>query len=476
MEPEIRFCTSADGAEIGYVKMGEGPVFVSVTPWSGDFEAAWDYPGGREFITMLAQRGTYITFDRRGTGLSQRDVSDWSFEAHLADLTAVIEREGLGTFDLWGGYEASAVAVMYAVSHPEKVNHLVLLGPYARGRDIRSPESVKSMADLARSGRGGWSIARRAIVGHNLPSGPPDAMEWLQRWLRTAAPETFAEFVHSELELDITDLLPKIAVPTLILHRRGVKSVPLAAVRSAAARVKGARLVLLDGDAAFPWVEPQQLLKPVIEFIDGERAEGTTRDEGGGDLRTVLFTDLVGHTEMMSRLGDQRGRDVLREHERITREVLKANGGTEVKTMGDGFMASFGSVTKAVECAIALQRAFAGRIAVGAPLGDGGGAGGAALNDAAMQKAIGERNRGVGQGAVRQRAYAPTEPLSVRVGLNAGEPIEEDGDLFGATVILASRIAAKAGAGEILVPDTVRGLLSGKNFLFSDRGEFVPKG
>jgi class 3 adenylate cyclase len=134
---------------------------------------------------------------------------------------------------------------------------------------------------------------------------------------------------------------------------------------------------------------------------------------------------------MMSRLGDERGREVLREHERITREVLKEHGGTELKAMGDGFMASFGSVAKAVECAISLQRAFA------------------ALDG---------------------------EVLSVRVGLNAGEPIEEDGDLFGATVILASRIAAKAAGGEILVSDTVRGLCSGKGFVFADGGEFSAKG
>ncbi len=146
----------------------------------------------------------------------------------------------------------------------------------------------------------------------------------------------------------------------------------------------------------------------------------------------MLFTDLVGHTEMMSRLGDEAGRALLREHENITREVLKLHGGTEVKTMGDGFMASFGSVTRAVECAIALQRSIAER--------------------------------------------ASDEPLNVRVGLNAGEPIEEDGDLFGATVILASRIAAKADGGEILVADTVRGLCSGKGFLFADRGDFVAKG
>jgi class 3 adenylate cyclase len=141
---------------------------------------------------------------------------------------------------------------------------------------------------------------------------------------------------------------------------------------------------------------------------------------------------------MMSRLGDDAGRDILREHERITREVLAAHGGTEVKTMGDGFMASFGSVTKSVECAIALQKAFA-----------------------LWNSDVGATGR---------------SPLQVRVGINASEPIEEDGDLFGATVILASRIAAKAEGGEILVADTVRGLCSGKGFLFGDRGEFVAKG
>ncbi len=152
---------------------------------------------------------------------------------------------------------------------------------------------------------------------------------------------------------------------------------------------------------------------------------------------------------MMSRLGDQKGREVLREHERITRKVLKAHGGTEVKTMGDGFMASFGSVTKAVECAVALQRAM------DSANND---------NESPLARATGE-----GKG------------VRVRVGLNAGEPIEEDGpdgrvDLFGATVILASRIAAKADGGEILVSDNVRSLCSGKGFVFADRGDFVANG
>ncbi|HEV8574348.1 MAG TPA: adenylate/guanylate cyclase domain-containing protein [Dehalococcoidia bacterium] len=134
---------------------------------------------------------------------------------------------------------------------------------------------------------------------------------------------------------------------------------------------------------------------------------------------------------MMSRLGDERGRAVLREHETIFRNALKQHGGTELKTAGDGFMASFRSVTKAIECAVAFQRAFAER---------------------------------------------EGEPLSVRVGLNAGEPIEEEGDFFGATVILASRIADKAEGGEILVSDVVRQLVAGKGFLFNDRGDHPLKG
>jgi class 3 adenylate cyclase len=150
---------------------------------------------------------------------------------------------------------------------------------------------------------------------------------------------------------------------------------------------------------------------------------------GTGTVVTVLFTDIVGHTEMMRRLGDEKGREVLREHEAITRGVLKAHGGTEVKTMGDGFMASFASVTRAVGCAVALQEAFDAR-----------------NTDA-------------------------SEHLSVRVGLNAGEPIEDEGDLFGSSVILASRIASKAQGGEILASLAVRELCAGKGFLFADLGD-----
>jgi class 3 adenylate cyclase len=151
-------------------------------------------------------------------------------------------------------------------------------------------------------------------------------------------------------------------------------------------------------------------------------------------VQTILFTDLVDHTQMMRRLGDAEGRRILREHERITREAIQRCGGQALKNTGDGFMAAFDSVTSATECAIAIQRAF------------------------------------------DQRNVEHEEPLGVRVGLNAGEPIAEDGDLWGTSVILAARVAAQANAGEIVVPEPVRHLLAGKGFEFADRGEFLPKG
>jgi class 3 adenylate cyclase len=238
---------------------------------------------------------------------------------------------------------------------------------------------------------------------------------------------------------DVRALLPKVNVPTLVIEReknarRG---------QAAAASIPRAQFFVRQGGETWFVFEHA---RPAIDAIRSFLGDTDDRDAAPTDVvrgvRTVLFTDVVGHTEMMRRLGDAKGRDVLREHERITREVLKEYGGAEVKTMGDGFMASFGSVTKAMDCAIALQRAFAGDLTPGP-------------------------SPSSGEGSTR---------LSVRIGLNAGEPIEEDGDLFGSTVIMASRVAAQAGAGEILIPEPLRHLLSGKSYVYADRGEVMLKG
>jgi class 3 adenylate cyclase len=267
------------------------------------------------------------------------------------------------------------------------------------------------------------------------------ARQLVEFYRAAASPESLRSVLAPLNALDLTAVLPGVPVPTLVVAlddawidmreqwHRLVTELPNAELRTAHGRTLGV-FDFFD--------EEDEVVTIVNEYLDGGVAEPssvpTSTAPPFGGLRTVLFTDLVGHTEMMRRLGDDRGRDVLREHERITRDLLKQHGGAEVKTMGDGFMASFASVTKAMDCAIALQRAFAAH------------------------------------------TESMPEPLHVRVGLNAGEPIEEDGDLFGATVIMASRIAAKAGAGEILIPEPLRHLLTGKSYVYADRGETLLKG
>jgi class 3 adenylate cyclase len=236
-------------------------------------------------------------------------------------------------------------------------------------------------------------------------------------------------------QFDVTPLLPQVTSPTLVLYRRQyLLDDDLA--RGLASRIPDARLVLLEGESGAPYLgDMEAVLAAIDEFLgEGEEVAAGTEAPEAGAFRTVLFTDVAGSTSMMRRLGDEKGRAVLRDHERVTREALKAHGGTEVKTMGDGFMACFSSATGALECAIAMQRAFA------------------------------------------QHNESAEEPIRVRIGLNAGEPIAEDEDLFGTAVIVAARIAAKAEGGEIVVSDTIRGLVAGKGFLFSDRGDVVLRG
>ena len=242
--------------------------------------------------------------------------------------------------------------------------------------------------------------------------------------------------------------------PTLVLDRRQIPdrdSVRLA--RELASGIPDARLTLLEGTSGLPSDDMEPVLSAVDEFLGARgRAPAEAEPLAAGAFRTVLFSDVAGSTSMMQRLGDAKAREVLRTHERITREALKAHGGTEVKTMGDGFMACFSSATGALECAIAMQRAFA-------------------EHNAALLRPFGRA-----QG--RQAQDAHTEPVEVRIriGLNAGEPIAEEEDLFGTAVILAARIAAKAEGGEILASNVVRELVAGKGFLFSDRGDTVLRG
>jgi class 3 adenylate cyclase len=364
----------------------------------------------------------------------------------VSDLERVVDAADARQFALWGGGISVPSAIEYAVRHPDRVERLVLTRGVVRATDLMSRDNLMSLLGLIRTD---WDLAARLFADFDTREVAPDyGVPVTSEIKRNVNDSTAIRWLQGLYDsTDVTDILPAVQAPTLVLHRIEDSLFPFSGAQEIAASVPQAQLVALPGNGhLFLGDDVPQAAGAIVEFLDdgpsGSRPRTPDR-RPAAKLATVLFTDIVGHTEMMHRLGDDQGRDVLREHERITREVLREHGGAEVKTMGDGFMVSFSSVTSAVDSAIALQRAFAdfrfpASSADGLPLLEDG--------------------------------------LGVRAGLNAGEPIEEDGDLFGATVILASRIANEAGPGEILVPHTVRGLLSGKNFRFTDRGEFVPKG
>jgi class 3 adenylate cyclase/pimeloyl-ACP methyl ester carboxylesterase len=423
---------------------------------------------GVTFYERLSGHRMVVRYDLRGIGASTRNVTDLSTEAHESDAEAVVNSLKLENYDVFGCAFDAPIALLHAHRNPQRVRRLILWAPYARG-DYSPRESTRAIIELCKAN---WPLATRTLADIIGISVEDDRKKWARLLRDAISPEMAMAYIESRYDVDVSPIVEAIEQPALLLHRRGNAHIPLAVCWDLASKLPNARLIELDGHAE-PWIfGHEDYLDNVLTFLDGDLRHKPATSKGVGrstTFRAVLFTDLVGHTEMMSRLGDERGRAVLREHETITRNVLKQYGGTEVKTMGDGFMASFASVTKAVECAIALQKAIEERNrGVGAqhtPIADH-------IPDPDDQSTAYD----VSQAGRAAPLRAPVQPLSVRVGLNAGEPIEEDGDLFGATVILASRIAAKAEGGEILVADTVRGLCSGKGFLFADRGEFVAKG
>jgi len=443
MEPRIQYAKTSDGVSIAYATTGAGEPLVAVPnmPWS-HIELGWRQAGQRDWLERLARKTTLVQYDARGSGLSERDVSDYSLDSRLLDLEAVVDRIGFDKFALFGGMNAGPTAVAYAARHPERVTKLLLWCAYASGpafwqsprtralRAIRETDwelYAETMADIALGRRASREEARRGA-----------------EFIRECVTLPAAQQCLSALgEMDVTALLPKVRCPALVLHRRGIPWMPVDFARGLASGMPNAQLVLLEGASIVPYEgDMEAALTAIDEFLgEGEEAAAVVAEPGG--FRTILFTDVEGSTALTQQLGDVGAREVLREHERIVREALAAHGGSEVKTLGDGFMASFGSATRALECAVAMQRAFA------------------------------ERNAGAGA-----HGHAP---LQVRIGLNAGEPIAEDdpdgrGDLFGTAVIAAARIAAQAEGGEILASDVVRQLVAGKGFLFADRGDAVLRG
>jgi adenylate cyclase len=236
---------------------------------------------------------------------------------------------------------------------------------------------------------------------------------------------------------EVTGLLPQVKSPTLVLHRRQFPLLDVEVARRLASGIPNARLALLEGESAAPWAGDEEAVASAIDqFLDeGEQTATAAEAPPVGTVHTILFTDMESSTTLRQRLGDAKAQELVRIHNTIVRDALKGHGGSEIKHTGDGIMASFPGASGALECAVAIQRGVAAHV-----------------------------------------EQHPQTPLRVYIGLNAGEPISEDSDLFGTSVDLARRICDHAEPGEILASNVVRELAAGKGFLFADRGQVALRG
>ncbi len=429
-EPKIQYAKTSDGVNIAYATVGRGAplVLMPALPFT-HLQLDWKIHEARLFYEHLSQNRMLVRYDGRGSGVSDRDVTDYSLDAQLSDLEAVVDRLGVPRFALLGYITTVPAAIAYATRHAERVTHLVLWCGWARGADFFGSSQAQGLLGLVDKD---WELFTETLAhaGMGWSEGTP-AHQWAAVAREGVTPEAAKGAMKSFHDVDVANLLPQIKSTTLVLHPREAPMPDVKVAMGLVSRIPDARLVLLEGSA---WAIYLSDTEAVVSALDEFLGEGAAESTEPGAFRTILFTDVEGSTALTDRLGDAKARDLLREHEGMVREALKAHGGSEIKTLGDGFMTSFSSSTRALECAIAIQSAFA------------------------------ERNE------------SAEEPIKVRIGLNAGEPIAEDDDLYGTAVNLAARIAAQAKGGEILASEAVRQIVAGKKFPFSDRGETALRG
>lgn len=432
MPPRTRYARSGD-LHIAYQTLGDGPRdLVLVDQWFSNVDAAWEFPPLANLMTRLASFSRLIVFDKRGTGLSDPVALDAlpTIEGWGDDLRAVLDAAGSERAALMSGVGASYVTLVFAATHPSRTSALVLVDPYARF--ARAPDypigmPVDRLPDDLERVRASWGVdgGTMTFLAPNLLADRTLAAQYLRYERQSASPGAARAMISALYESDVRHVLPAIRVPTLVIsHTPGARIGP-AHGRYIVERVPGARFVELPGTANYVWAgDISALTAEVEEFLTGVRPVA----EPDRVLATVLFTDLVGSTARAAELGDAEWRRLLGEHDREIRAVLERFRGHEVKTTGDGFLATFDGPARAVRCAFAIRDAVA------------------------------------------------SQGLAVRAGLHTGE-IELTGtDVAGIAVHIAARICALAVSGEVLVSSTVKDLAAGAGLVFEPRGPQVLKG
>ncbi len=432
MVPSTRYARSGD-ASIAFQVAGEGALDVLFLPgWVSQIEQMWEAPSLRRFLERLATFGRLILFDSRGTGLSERVLDAYTLEQEAQDVLAVLDAAGSERAALFTYATGGLVGALLAAERPERVGALIMYASVTRtawAPDYDWAMTLEQREQLAASNTANWGEPNNTLMAALAPSmaDDPGLAAWFARTQRLAASPGEARIIsRAMIDLDVREVLPRVRVPTLVMHRPKDQVWDVRHSRYLAEHIPGARYVELEGIDSFPFLgDTEAIVGEIEEFLTGVRGGGAP--ERG--LLTVMFTDIVDATVHAARLGDGRWRDVLAHHDAEVRKELERFAGREVKTVGDGFLATFeGPPSHALRCALAITR-------VGRELG-----------------------------------------VEVRIGMHTGECELIGDDVGGMAVHIASRVSGLAASGEVLVSGTVYGTVVGGPFRFEDRGMHELKG
>ena len=419
--PDIHFTTTSDGVTIAYWSIGSGPPLILTHNFGlSHAELEWTVPSIASFYAAMADDYRLIRFDPRHSGLSETgDDLDLTMMGMGNDISAVGDAAGVDRFTLFAVATMGPVAIEYAASHPDRVSHLILCDTYATVSGTPHARRIEAQEALARvDGPETGAMIMREVA-------PPEEVEQLVALAAAAGGPASSGNEHPVVHWDAVSRLEQVQAPTLVIVGRDSKVSGLGEARDMATGIPSSLLKSVGG-SFLPYANKEATLDAIAAFMGtGSKAMDHLQTRG---FTTVVFTDLVASTELITRLGDAEGRDAFRWVEKTTADLASKHDGDVIKYTGDGSLVAFFSTRAALSFAVALMEAMV------------------------------------------------ESPMELRIGMAAGEPIAEEGDLHGAVVHQASRIADRGGAGEIIVADSVRQLALGKGFAFDPAGETTLKG
>ncbi len=427
---EIGYATSGD-LRIAYQLLGDGPVDLVIAPgFVSNLDLMATAPSFEPFFERLGQWARCVIFDKRGTGLSDRDLGFGSLEERSDDIRAVMDAVGMDRAALFGYSEGGPLSILFAASYPERVQALALYASFARIEEaldypVGMPANLLMM--LADQVEKEWGTGRALLPFVQHVPDSQVARQDMARYERGACTPSMAHHIlEANATIDVRPILPTISMPTLILHSEGDRLLPIALGRYLADHIPDARFVSAPVDYHWTWNARDIWFYDELEsFLTGERPSLPASERF---LGTVLFTDIVDSTAQAARMGDRAWRGLLDRHDALAAERVAAFGGHVIKTTGDGLLATMDGPSRAVECAIAIRDALD-------PLG-----------------------------------------IKVRAGIHTGEFERRGDDIGGLGVNIGSRVAALARPDEVWVSRTVKDLTSGSGLRFQDQGRHALKG